>query len=75
MNFGVLLVKFTKYRYLFHNLYNLNIVSRLPALLKVSSEMNATNILKRDIVQLNLKLSQLQGLLDEKEAQLRQFRR
>ncbi|XP_047166513.1 WD repeat-containing protein 91 homolog [Vigna umbellata] len=49
-------------------------VTRLPALLKVSSEMNATNILKRDIVHLNLKLSQLQALLDEKEAQLRQFR-
>ncbi|ESW15503.1 hypothetical protein PHAVU_007G077400 [Phaseolus vulgaris] len=48
--------------------------TRLPALLKVSSEMNATNILKRDIVHLNLKLSQLQALLDEKEAQLRQFR-
>jgi len=37
--------------------------------------MNATNILKRDIVHLNLKLSQLQALLDEKEDQLRQFRR
>ncbi|KAG5128128.1 hypothetical protein AAZX31_10G216300 [Glycine max] len=48
--------------------------TRLPALLKVSSEMNATNLLKRDIVHLNLKLSQLQALLDEKEAQLRQFR-
>ncbi|KAG5004941.1 hypothetical protein JHK84_029203 [Glycine max] len=41
---------------------------------EVSSEMNATNLLKRDIVHLNLKLSQLQALLDEKEAQLRQFR-
>lgn len=48
--------------------------TRLPALLKVSSEMNATNLLKRDIVHLNLKLSQLQALLDEKEALLRQFR-
>ncbi|KAH1191225.1 WD repeat-containing protein 91 [Glycine max] len=52
----------------------LNAVSRLPALLKVSSEMNATNLLKRDIVHLNLKLSQLQASLDEKEVQLRQFR-
>ncbi|KAG4910585.1 hypothetical protein JHK87_056701 [Glycine soja] len=49
-------------------------ISRLPALLKVSSEMNATNLLKRDIVHLNLKLSQLQASLDEKEVQLRQFR-
>lgn len=48
--------------------------TRLPALLKVSSEMNANNLLKRDVVHLNLKLSQLQALLDEKEAQLRQFR-
>ncbi|TKY51368.1 WD repeat-containing protein 91-like [Spatholobus suberectus] len=36
--------------------------------------MNATNLLKRDVIHLNLKLSQLQALLDEKEAQLRQFR-
>ncbi|XP_020209527.1 WD repeat-containing protein 91 homolog [Cajanus cajan] len=48
--------------------------TRLPALLKVSSEMNANNLLKRDVLHLNLKLSQLQALLDEKEAQLRQFR-
>ncbi|XP_027362923.1 WD repeat-containing protein 91 homolog isoform X2 [Abrus precatorius] len=48
--------------------------TRLPALLKISSEINATNLLKRDIVHLNLKLSQLQALLDEKEAQLSQFR-
>ncbi|KAL2324590.1 hypothetical protein Fmac_023648 [Flemingia macrophylla] len=49
--------------------------TRLPALLKVSSEMNANNLLKQDVVHLNLKLSQLQALLDEKEAQLRRFRR
>ncbi|KAK7279877.1 hypothetical protein RJT34_24936 [Clitoria ternatea] len=48
--------------------------SRLPALLKISSEMNAANLLKRDIIHLNLKLSQLQALLAEKEAQLSQFR-
>ncbi|XP_061342004.1 uncharacterized protein LOC133288297 [Gastrolobium bilobum] len=49
--------------------------TRLPALMKISSEMNATNVLKRDIIHLNLKLSQLQALIDEKEAQLCQFRR
>ncbi|XP_054812381.1 uncharacterized protein LOC129313373 isoform X6 [Prosopis cineraria] len=48
--------------------------SRLPALLKISSDTNTTNILKREIRQLNLKLSQLQALLEEKEAQLSQLR-
>ncbi|KAK7270449.1 hypothetical protein RIF29_23596 [Crotalaria pallida] len=38
------------------------------------SEINAANLLKRDIMHLNLKLSQLQALLDEKEAQLCHFR-
>ncbi|KAF7820709.1 WD repeat-containing protein 91-like protein [Senna tora] len=47
---------------------------RLPALLKISSDMNATNRFKRDVEQLNLKLSQLQSLLEEKEAKLCQFR-
>jgi hypothetical protein len=36
--------------------------------------MNATNLLKSDIVHLNIKLSELQALLNEKEAQLRRFR-
>ncbi|KAI5400302.1 hypothetical protein KIW84_065266 [Lathyrus oleraceus] len=36
--------------------------------------MNATSLLKRDITQLNIKLSELQALLNEKETQLRQFK-
>lgn len=44
--------------------------TRLPALLKVSSEKNTVNHLKKDIKQLDVKLSQLQALLEEKEAQL-----
>lgn len=36
--------------------------------------MNSTNLLKREITQLNIKLSELQALLNEKETQLRQFR-
>ncbi|CAI9092342.1 OLC1v1027544C1 [Oldenlandia corymbosa var. corymbosa] len=43
---------------------------RLPALLKISSERNTVNRLKKDMKQLNLKLSELQALLEEKEAQL-----
>ncbi|GLT60942.1 hypothetical protein SLA2020_336810 [Shorea laevis] len=43
---------------------------RIPAVLKISSERNTINRLKKDIKQLNLKLSQLQTLLEEKEAQL-----
>ncbi|KAK7343718.1 hypothetical protein VNO77_12697 [Canavalia gladiata] len=58
-------------RNFFNEVFN---VSRLPAILKISSEINATNLLKRDIAHLNLKLSQLQALLDEKEAQLCRFR-
>ncbi|MED6222622.1 hypothetical protein PIB30_066051 [Stylosanthes scabra] len=48
--------------------------TRLPALLKISSEMNATNLLKRDILNLNIKLAELQALLDEKEAKLSHYR-
>ncbi|XP_059458839.1 uncharacterized protein LOC132188411 [Corylus avellana] len=48
--------------------------TRLPALLKISSEKNTANRLKKDIKQLNLKLSQLQALLEEKEAQLCRLR-
>uniref|UniRef100_A0A7N0UPP8 WD repeat-containing protein 91 homolog n=1 Tax=Kalanchoe fedtschenkoi TaxID=63787 RepID=A0A7N0UPP8_KALFE len=44
--------------------------SRLPAILKISSEKNTVHRLKKDIKQLNLKLSQLQALLEEKEAHL-----
>ncbi|XP_059656251.1 uncharacterized protein LOC132303144 [Cornus florida] len=44
--------------------------TRIPALLKISSERNTVNRLKRDIKQLNLKLAQLQALLEEKEGQL-----
>ncbi|XP_037495359.1 WD repeat-containing protein 91 homolog isoform X2 [Jatropha curcas] len=48
--------------------------TRIPALLKISSEKNTINHLKKDIKQLNLKLSQLQALLEEKEAQLCQLK-
>lgn len=44
--------------------------TRIPALLKLSSEKNTVNHLKGDIKQLNLKLAQLQALLEEKEAHL-----
>ncbi|XP_022922991.1 WD repeat-containing protein 91 homolog isoform X2 [Cucurbita moschata] len=44
--------------------------TRIPALLKLSSEKTTVNHLKRDIKQLNLKLTQLQALLEEKEAHL-----
>ncbi|XP_057480413.1 uncharacterized protein LOC130767536 [Actinidia eriantha] len=44
--------------------------TRIPALLKICSEKNTVNRLKKDNRQLNLKLSELQGLLEEKEAQL-----
>lgn len=48
---------------------------RIPALLKISSEKNTVNRLKKDIKQLNLKLSELQALLEGKEAQLCLLRR
>ncbi|GAV84904.1 WD40 domain-containing protein [Cephalotus follicularis] len=44
--------------------------TRIPTLLKLSSEKNTVNQLKKDIEHLNLKLSQLQAKLEEKEAQL-----
>nr|XP_015878316.2 WD repeat-containing protein 91 homolog isoform X1 [Ziziphus jujuba var. spinosa] len=44
--------------------------TRIPALLKISSEKSTVSRLKKDIKQLNLKLSELQALLEEKEAQL-----
>lgn len=48
---------------------------RIPALLKISSEKSTVSRLKKDIKQLNLKLSELQALLEEKEAQLCLLRR
>lgn len=48
--------------------------TRLPALLKISSEKTTVNRLKKDIKQLNAKLSQLQALLEEKEDQLSRLR-
>jgi hypothetical protein len=43
--------------------------------LKISSDKNTVNHLKKDIKQLNLKLSQLQALLEEKEALICRLRR
>lgn len=54
--------------------FSLTILS-LPALLKISSEKNTVNRLKKDIKQLNVKLSQLQAVLEEKEAQLNRLRK
>lgn len=58
-------------RNFFNELFN---GTRIPALLKISSEKNTVNHLKKDIKQLNLKLSQLQALLEEKEALIFQLR-
>ncbi|XP_056694347.1 uncharacterized protein [Spinacia oleracea] len=48
--------------------------TRIPALLKISMEKNTTNQFRKDIKQLNVKLSQLQAVLEEREAQLHQLR-
>ncbi|XP_028960038.1 uncharacterized protein [Malus domestica] len=48
--------------------------TRMPALLKISSEKTTVNRLKKDIKQLNLKLSELQALLEEKDGELCQLR-
>lgn len=48
--------------------------SRIPALLKISSEKDTISRLRSDIKQLNFKLTQLQTVLEEKDAQLRHFR-
>ncbi|XP_047255049.1 WD repeat-containing protein 91 homolog isoform X6 [Capsicum annuum] len=48
--------------------------TRIPALMKISSERNVVSCLKGDIKQLNFKLAQLQVLLEEKETQLHQLR-
>lgn len=44
--------------------------TRLPALLKISSEKNTISCLKKENKRLNQKLLQLQALLEEKDAQL-----
>ncbi|XP_078431742.1 uncharacterized protein LOC144703455 isoform X2 [Wolffia australiana] len=44
--------------------------ARIPGLLKISTEKNAVKHLKNDIKQMNTKLSQLQALLEEKDAEL-----
>lgn len=49
--------------------------TRIPALLKISSEKNTVSHLKKDVKQLNQKLSQLQALLEEKESQLHRLGR
>lgn len=51
------------------------IISRIPALLKISTEKNTVKRLKNDIKQLNHKLSQLQALLETKEAEIFRFRK
>ncbi|KAL9163210.1 hypothetical protein ABFS82_06G025600 [Erythranthe guttata] len=48
----------------------LNAYLRTPALLKISSERDNVNHLKKEIKKLSLKLSQVQSLLEEKEALL-----
>lgn len=48
---------------------------RIPALLKISTEKNTIKCLKNDIKQLNNKLSELQALLEMKEAEILQLRR
>ncbi|KAJ9139813.1 hypothetical protein P3X46_030511 [Hevea brasiliensis] len=48
--------------------------TRIPALLRISSEKNTIKHLNNDIKQLNMKLSQLQALFEEKEAQLCRLR-
>ncbi|KAK6936745.1 WD40 repeat, partial [Dillenia turbinata] len=47
---------------------------RIPTLLRISSEKNTVNRLRTDIKQLNLKLAQLQAMLEEKEAELCKLR-
>ncbi|XP_063946505.1 uncharacterized protein LOC108214976 isoform X1 [Daucus carota subsp. sativus] len=44
--------------------------TRIPALLRISSERNTVKSLKNNIKHLNLKLSELQALLEEKETRL-----
>lgn len=51
------------------------IPSRIPALLKISTEKNTVKHLKDGIKQLNNKLSELQALLEKKEAEILHLRR
>lgn len=60
--------------YIFNHDFSLTI-SRIPALLKISTEKNTVKRLKNDIKQLNDKLSQLQALLETKEAEISHLRR
>ncbi|KAL3630665.1 hypothetical protein CASFOL_023649 [Castilleja foliolosa] len=53
---------------------HLSIRNFLSEILDISSERDTVNSLKKEIKQLNLKLSQVQTLLEEKEALLRQSR-
>ncbi|MQL84964.1 hypothetical protein Taro_017485 [Colocasia esculenta] len=48
--------------------------TRIPALLKIGTEKNTVKHLQNDIKQLNTRLSQLQALLEAKEAELCQMR-
>ena len=65
------LIFFLKSIYYWLSFENISLTTpRLPALLKISAEKNTANRLRKDIKQLNIKLSQLQALLEEKEAQL-----
>ncbi|KAL0304357.1 UNVERIFIED_CONTAM: WD repeat-containing protein 91 [Sesamum radiatum] len=59
------------FRALHLSVMNFLTYSRTPALLKISSERDTVKHLKKEINQLNLKLSQVQTLLQEKEALLR----
>ncbi|KAL0321502.1 UNVERIFIED_CONTAM: WD repeat-containing protein 91 [Sesamum calycinum] len=63
------------FRALHLSIMNFLTYSRTPALLKISSERDTVKHLKKEINLLNLKLSQLQTLLEEKEALLRLSRR
>ncbi|KAL2542121.1 WD REPEATS REGION domain-containing protein [Abeliophyllum distichum] len=58
------------FRSLHLSVRNFLTILRTPALLKIRSERNTANHLMKENKKLNLKLSQLQTLLEEKEAQL-----
>ncbi|KAL0400654.1 UNVERIFIED_CONTAM: WD repeat-containing protein 91 [Sesamum latifolium] len=59
------------FRALHLSIMNFLTYSRTPALLKISSERETVKHLKKEINHFNLKLSQVQTLLQEKEALLR----
>ncbi|XP_020574127.1 WD repeat-containing protein 91 homolog isoform X2 [Phalaenopsis equestris] len=59
----------------FHNILSeLFNGTRIPALLKISTEKNTIKRLETDIKQLNQKLSQLQALLETKESEILRLR-